>query len=326
MHTIIVTTNEDGQRLDRFLKKYLRAAPLSLIYRLIRRDVKVNGARAGVSEVLHEGDELRLFLDDGRLDELIGKKGTGARPAAKRRFGIVYEDGNILVAGKPFGLLTHGDQREKKDTLVNQVIAHLLAQGEYDPAAERMFTPSPVNRLDRNTSGLVVFGKNAKAVRDFSKMVAEPDCVEKYYLALVAGAVEGRLHLTGRIEKNESANRVTVLPEDDAAGKSAETVVTPIERLGAYTLTEVLLVTGRTHQIRAHLADAGHPVAGDAKYGDPRRNAQLAKRFGLAAQFLHSHRMQVLRGRNTLEYLGGQSFSCPLPQRLAEICDALRKV
>jgi 23S rRNA pseudouridine955/2504/2580 synthase len=334
MYIITVGANEDGQRLDRFLKKYLRAAPLSLIYRLIRKDVKVDGARVGIDYMLHAGEEIGLYLSDERVTELTGesaadkrarlKRGTGAK--AKRKFGVAYEDEHILVVSKPYGLLTHGDKVEKKETLVNQVTGYLLERGEYDPGAERMFTPSPVNRLDRNTSGLVVFGKDSKAIRDFSKMIAETDCVEKYYLTVVSGMLNKPLVLKDRILKDEEKNKVAVLPEQGETGKAAETHVKPVEQFGRYTLVEVRLVTGRTHQIRAHLAEAGYPVIGDTKYGDPKVNRRTEKEFGLTSQFLHANRLKVIRGRNTLEYLSGEEFESPLPKRLADICETLRKV
>jgi 23S rRNA pseudouridine955/2504/2580 synthase len=343
MKTFIITANESGQRLDRFLKKYLCASPLSLIYRLIRKDVKINGKRKAIDYMLEEGDELALHISDERIEELTRRgAGDGARARPRIRFKVCYEDENILAVSKPYGLLTHGDEREKKDTLVNQVVGYLLDKGGYDPAAERIFTPSPVNRLDRNTTGLVVFGKNPKAVRDFSRMIASEDAVRKYYMALVLGEIEEELTLEGGILKDEARNRVTISSE----GKFSRTIVCPVEtfwvgRKGAipehrpgirepssptqFTLAEVWLVTGRPHQIRAHLAASGHPVAGDPKYGDRRANEWFAKRCGLASQFLHAHKLVVAEGRGSLEYLTGAVIESPLPHRLAAVTDSLKK-
>jgi 23S rRNA pseudouridine955/2504/2580 synthase len=335
MYVITVGSNEDGQRLDRFLKKYLRAAPLSLIYRLIRKDVKVGGVRVGIDYMLRAGEEIDLFLSDERVAELSGTDSDGQRlrglrgskakaAKAKRKFGVAYEDEHILVVGKPYGLLTHGDKVEKKETLVNQVIGYLLERGDYDPRAERMFTPSPVNRLDRNTSGLVVFGKDSKAVRAFSKMIAGTDCIEKYYLTIVSGEMKEPLVLKDRILKDTEKNKVAVLPEHGEEGKQAETHVMPVESLGSYTLVEVRLVTGRTHQIRAHLAGAGYPVIGDTKYGNPAVNRRAEKTWMLTSQFLHANRIKVIKGLGALEYLTGKEFISPLPRRLEEIATALR--
>ncbi|MDR1495727.1 MAG: RluA family pseudouridine synthase [Clostridiales Family XIII bacterium] len=337
METIAITANEAGQRLDRFLKKYLRAAPLSLVYRLVRKDVKVNGMRRGIDYMLEEGDEIALYLDGARIDELARRDaasagrayGAGFRRRPKIQFKVCYEDGNILAVSKPYGLLTHGDGREKKDTLVNQVVGYLTDRGEYDPSAERLFTPSPTGRLDRNTTGLVVFGKNSKAVRDFSRMVASEDAVEKYYLALVFGAIEEELTLEGSILKDEEKNRVKVIEanDDKNPAKPSLTIVRPLGiSRGAdvrYTLVEVNLVTGRPHQIRAHLAAEGYPIAGDPKYGDRSRNRRFTQRFGITSQFLHAHKIIVKKGGGSLEYLTGAIMESSLPQRLVEITETL---
>jgi 23S rRNA pseudouridine955/2504/2580 synthase len=347
MKAFIITSNESGQRLDRFLKKYLRAAPLSLVYRFIRKDVKINGARKAVDYMLEEGDELVLHIDDVRADELARRgTGSGARPRPRIRFKVCYEDDNIIAVSKPYGLLTHGDEREKKDTLVNQVVGYLAGKGDYDPVAARVFTPSSVNRLDRNTTGIVVFGKNPQAVRDFSRMIASEDAVRKYYLTLVLGRIDKELTIDGGILKDEDRNLVVV--SDD--GKPSRTIVRPVEvflmgrnagKKGAgqknrsdvsqsmshdlsYTLAEVWLVTGRPHQIRAHLAAAGHPVIGDPKYGERRVNARFAAQYGLESQFLHAHRLVVTEGFGSLEYLTGAVIDSPLSRRLTDVTDSLR--
>jgi 23S rRNA pseudouridine955/2504/2580 synthase len=263
-------------------------------------------------------------MNDESIDDLSRRATGGVRSRPKIRFKVCYEDDNILAVSKPFGLLTHGDDVEKKETLVNQVVGYLLDRGAYDPAAERLFTPSPVNRLDRNTTGLVLFGKNPKAVRDFSRMIASDDAVRKYYLTLVLGEIDEELTLDGGILKDKGSNRV-VVSED---GKPSKTVVRPVEvfRRGgsAYTLAEVWLITGRPHQIRAHLAAAGHPVIGDPKYGNERVNARFAARYGLESQFLHAHRIVVAEGRESLEYLTGKMIDSPLPRSLADVVDSLR--
>jgi 23S rRNA pseudouridine955/2504/2580 synthase len=338
METVTITANEAGQRLDRFLKKYLRAAPLSLVYRLVRKDVKVNGRRQGIDYTLQEGDEIALYMDGARLDELARRgaggsdesRAAGFRRRPKIQFKVCYEDENLLVVSKPYGLLTHGDGREKKDTLVNQVIGYLADKGEYDPAAERLFTPSPVNRLDRNTTGLVVFGKNAKAVRDFSRMIAAEDAVEKYYLALALGEIAEELALDGSIVKDEQRNRVLVVRRERTSGNAAKpslTIVRPLEVFHddgrAYTLAEVKLVTGRPHQIRAHLAAEGHPIIGDPKYGDENANRRFSELYGLTSQFLHARRIVIREGRGSLAYLTGVAIESPPPRRLAAVTDAL---
>ena len=172
MREITITANDAGRRLDRFLRKYLRNASLGEIYKLIRKDVKVGGKRKDQSYVLCEGDILALYIADEVLDKMTGAGDVQGGPAAgrqshrkaKRQFRIIYEDDNILIADKPFGLLTHGDAHEKKNHLANQVKDYLIEKGSYDPASEKVFSPAPANRIDRNTTGLVLFGKNSAAL------------------------------------------------------------------------------------------------------------------------------------------------------------------
>ena len=156
MKQIVIGENDAGQRLDRFLKKYLAAAPLSAVYKAVRKDVKVDGARCKEDYQLSAGQTLTLYLSDAQIEEWTRKD---ERVKAKRQFGLVFEDDNIIIVSKPFGLLVHGDKTEKKDTLANQVIDYLIGTGAYSPRAEKSFVPGPANRLDRNTTGIVVFGK-----------------------------------------------------------------------------------------------------------------------------------------------------------------------
>jgi 23S rRNA pseudouridine955/2504/2580 synthase len=323
LKTIIISDKDEGQRLDRYLKKYLASAPLSLIYKICRKDVKVNGRRSQVDYMLVAGDEIELYLSDERASELARRR---TRPRAKRQFGIVYEDERLLVVSKPFGLLTHGDRVEKKETLVNQVSGYLLDSG-YDGS----FTPSPVNRLDRNTTGIVVFGKDPKAVRDFSAMIRHGSDVDKYYLTLVSGEIEDILDLRGRMVKDEETNTVSVLPEFAEDGRETHTVARPVRVFRTkggrvFTLAEVLLVTGRSHQIRADLAAAGHPVVGDRKYGDPAANRYIERKFILPAQFLHASRMHINSGHESLAYLTDKDFESPLPENLDIIIKGLDEI
>ena len=316
MREVTITANDAGQRLDRFLKKYLCNAPLSLVYKVVRKDVKVNGKRAKEETFLAEGDVLQLYLSDTDLDALTQKK---RRTAAKRQFAIACEDENVLVVCKPFGLLVHGDSTEKKDTLANQVVDYLIEKGDYVPRLEKSFVPSPVHRLDRNTTGLVVFGKNAQALRTLSAALAQDSGFTKYYFTIVCGALKRELHLKSRLLKDEKTNKVRVLPETSAEGKAIETIARPLYTDGNYTLIEVELVTGRSHQIRAHLKDAGYPLIGDAKYGDRRRNAQIADRTGLTTQLLHAGRLVFTGLPEPLAYLNGRQAEAPLPPQWAFI-------
>ena len=316
MREVTITANDAGQRLDRFLKKYLANAPLSLVYKAVRKDVKVNGKRAKEDTMLAEGDTLQLYLSDEDLDAFTRKKRVST---AKKQFTVCFEDENVLVASKPFGLLVHGDSSERKDTLANQVVDYLIEKGDYVPRLEKSFVPSPVHRLDRNTTGLVVFGKNAQALRILSAALAEDKGFSKYYLTIVCGRLEKELHLKNRLLKDERTNKVRILAEGaknadgEPLGKYIETIARPLYTDGRYTLVEVELVTGRSHQIRAHLKYAGYPLIGDAKYGYPRVNRLLADRTGLTTQLLHARKLVFTELPAPLAYLNGRETTAPLP-------------
>ncbi len=312
-----ITENEAGQRLDRFLRKYMKKAPLSMIYKTIRRDVKVNGRRAHEDTILQKGDRLTLYIPEEKLNDLTR---TQPRRHARRQFRIAYEDDNLLIVEKPEGLLTHGDSREKKNTLANQVCGYLQEKGEFDPAKEKSFVPSPVNRLDRNTTGLVVFGKNAETLRSFTRYIRERQYVSKYYVTLVKGSLKERLVLQDRIEKDRGTN-ISQVTDDAKKGKSAETFVTPIASKNGFSVVEAELVTGRTHQIRVHLAHEGYPLVGDVKYGDRRINGMAKNKLGITTQLLHAYQLQFSGMEGSFAYLNGKTVRAGLP---AEFRNALQ--
>lgn len=320
MKEILIGENEKDQRLDRFLKKYLRNAPLSYVFKVIRKDVKVNGKRKKMDDMLKLGDIVTLYLSDYEIDDLTYKKD---RVRVKRQFKIVYEDENILVVDKPFGLLTHGDKNEKKNHLTNQVIDYLIEKGAYEPRVEKTFVPAPVNRLDRNTTGLVLFGKNAMAVKTLNEMMRNRDHIEKYYLTIVKGNIDKEMFLSSKMTKNEELNMITVHDKDYEEGKVMETVVKPIEKLDGYTLVEVNIITGRTHQIRAHLSSIGHSVIGDVKYGQRSVNHRFRSQFDLNTQLLHSYKMVFRKCLDDLKYLEGKELSADIPDVFSEIMDEI---
>ena len=354
MRELRITANDAGRRLDRFLRKYLSEASLGDIYKYIRKDVKVDGRRKTESYILNEGDILSLYISDDDLLRLSDGRfvpndaddsGDAAEIAIvsaacvrkKRNFDLVYEDDNILIANKPYGLLTHGDRNEKKNHLANRVKDYLMASGAYNPEAEKVFTPAPVNRLDRNTTGIVLFGKTAASMRELSRMIRE-DEIRKYYLTMACGAITEDLHLTGSLLKDEAANKVSVtnktlnaFSDKRRCLKDIETIVRPREviRFGdgfSVTLCEVELVTGRSHQIRAHLASAGHPLIGDSKYTAKKYtciNSYCRQKFGLSTQLLHACRIEFAGtsadAKGCLDYLRKKVYNCNVPTRFAEI-------
>ncbi|MBO4819806.1 MAG: RluA family pseudouridine synthase [Firmicutes bacterium] len=308
MREIVIESNDAGQRVDRFLKKYLRNAPLSVIYKVLRKDLKVNGKRAKEDQILSEGDVLNLYASDLDIENWIKRKEQG-NARAKKQFTVLYEDSDLIIVNKPFGLLVHGDKNEKKDTLANQVRDYLIETGAYDPRAEKTFVPSPVHRLDRNTTGIVVFGKNAESLRKLASMFREEksESVRKYYYTFVHGKLNSPMHLKGKLLKDEQKNLAKVLPEGDERGKYIETIVRPlaVSGNGKYSLVEIELVTGRSHQIRAHLASVGHPLVGDTKYGGKAYTSGMGEwSLGRSTQALHACRIII----------GDIECSAPLPK------------
>lgn len=351
MIKLTVGRNDAEQRLDRFLRKYLKNASLGRIYKIIRKDVRINGSRAGIHNetIIKEGDELSLYINDEELLRYTGKSGahapgsglgSGGREAMSKHGShsvpdIVYEDENILAVTKPYGLLTHGDGREKKRTLVNQAVDYLIAKGEYIPRIEHSFTPAAVNRLDRNTTGIVLFGKNAASLRALNAMIRDKDAVSKYYITVLCGELSEELQLEGELVKDEARNIVTVTGTRDKSGAELQnpparrtgaaarrimTIARPLVSRGGFTLAEIELVTGRTHQIRAHMASAGFHVLGDTKYGDPVQNRLAAQRYGLKAQLLHARRLVINKPQPPLEQLKDKEFNSPLPKQAADVC------
>ncbi len=312
MKKLTIGENEAGQRLDRFLRKYLRQAPLSAVYRIIRKDLKVNGRRAKKDAILAEGDELTLYLSEEQ--ERAFAKATPARTAtARKQFRVVYEDEAVLIVNKPAGLLTHGDRKEKSNTLVNQVCGYLQEKGEYDPAKEKTFRPAPVNRLDRNTTGLVIFGKTAPALRLLTAVLREREQVRKFYRTILCGRLTEERLVEDALVKDRVTNTVRIAGDGIPAGaKAACTRVRPIRAGRDFTLAEVELLTGRTHQIRVHMAGIGHPLAADPRYGDEGINARL-KKHGIRTQLLHAGRLEFASMPEGLESLSDRTVEADPP-------------
>ena len=308
MKKITISSKEANQRVDKYVKKFLNEAPLSFIYKLFRKkDVKINGHWVKESYILNEGEELTIFVTDSQIEEFNKPKEI---EKVTLNHQIVYEDENILIVNKPRGLLVHGDEGEKKLTLANQVINYLYFKGEYDPKNDHGFVPAPAHRLDRNTSGLVCFAKNLVSLQELEDLFKEKEEISKEYKALVVGKFEGTKHIDAPLLKDQKTGLVRISKQ----GKNAETIVKYAENHGDFTLVNVQILTGRTHQIRVHLASIGYPVVGDAKYGDFKVNKEVREKYKFENQFLTAYKLSFKNLKGHLSYLSGKSFEVKLPE------------
>lgn len=309
MKMITVNNNEAGQRLDKLLGKYLNLAGKSFLYKMMRKkNITLNGKRCDGSERLAVGDEVRLFLSD----ETIGKFSQVRVPQVKKMaLDILYEDRDILLVNKPSGMLSQ-KAADTDESLVEYVISYLLESGQLSPGDLRSFRPSVCNRLDRNTSGLVAAGKSLAGLQMLSTMFKDRT-VDKYYLCAVKGRVAGPQTVKGWLSKDERTRRVRVTLEPGPDSLPICTEYGPILEKNGFTLLKVKLITGRTHQIRAHLASVGHPIAGDYKYGDDTVNREVKERFGVASQMLHSWELVFPQLDAPFTGLSGRHFHAPAP-------------
>ncbi|MCD7858763.1 MAG: RluA family pseudouridine synthase [Firmicutes bacterium] len=304
MRELIVGANDAGQRLDRFLSKAVPLLPASLAQKYIRlKRIKLGGRRAARDTRLQAGDVLQLYINDEFFD--TPRAENAYLTVASPRLRIVYEDSQILLVDKQPGIAVHPhDGAEYGRTLIDQIQAYLYQKGEWIPRAENAFTPALCNRIDRNTGGLVIAAKTAEALRVMNQKIKDRE-LEKRYLAIVEGAPQPRAgSLTGYLFKDEKKNRVYVTDAPQPGSKSCRTDYRVIATRGALSLVECTLVTGRTHQIRAQFAHAGHPLLGDGKYGklgkDAARSYQALYAYSIAFRFTTE--------AGSLSYLNGRSF------------------
>ncbi|MBQ3427857.1 MAG: RluA family pseudouridine synthase [Clostridia bacterium] len=299
MREFLINENDSGQRLDRFITKLMPRLPKSMLYKGLRKNcVKLNGRHVKDGAVfLNEGDTLALYFKDEFFEPERGFV------YVEPRLDIVFEDSNIIIINKAPGTVVHADDRGTAATLVDMVKSYLYKNGGYDPAGENSFSPALCNRLDRNTGGLVIAAKNAAALRCMNKLIRERR-VRKYYMAIAEGYPESRGHLEGMAERG---GRVTRIKGSAAPGAKAVSLdYRTLKKKDGYSLLEIELHTGRTHQIRAQLSAAGYPLAGDTKYGAG---------SGRYRQALWSVRLEFdsLEPESPLGYLGGRSFSVEAP-------------
>ncbi len=304
MKEITISANDAGQRLDRFLAKAIPLLPASLAQKYIRiKRIKCNGARAERDTRLKAGDVLQLYINDEFFDK--PRADNAYLTVAAPKLNIVYEDGNILLVDKRPGLAVHPhDGAEYGRTLIDHIQAYLYQKREWNPRVENSFTPALCNRIDRNTGGIVIAAKTAEALRVMNQKIKDRE-IDKRYLAIVEGTPKPREGvLKGYLFKDAKKNRVFVTDTPQPGSKTCQTNYTTLASTRELSLVECELITGRTHQIRAQFAHAGHPLLGDGKYG------KLDKRFDRSYQALYSYKLtfRFTTEAGSLAYLDGKSF------------------
>ena len=309
--------------MDKLLAKYLSEAPKSFFYKMLRKkNITLNGKKAEGNEKLSVGDEITFFLSDETFEKFAGKQAPISKEVSYAvkdavKLTVLYEDEHLLFIDKPAGMLSQ--KAQPSDVSLNEhILAYLLRTNAISEGELKSFRPSICNRLDRNTSGIVAAGKSLKGLQQLGEMF-QKRTMEKYYLTIVSGKISGESHVHGYLKKNEKTNQVVVkkTPFEDA--KEIETAYRPLAGNEAYTLLEVHLITGRTHQIRAHLASIGHPVVGDTKYGSGKVNDVVKKKYHLTVQLLHAWRMEFGETRDAIAGVSGQQIVAPVPKKMKEM-------
>lgn len=302
MREFYINGNEEGQRFDKYLKKLLADAPGAFLYKMLRKkNIVLNGKRADGTERLCSGDVVTLFLSD----ETFEKFSAGERRQSDFSFlqnltpsgtlHVIYEDADVIVIDKPSGMLSQ--KAAPSDVSANEYILHLLiARGELTEETMKTFRPSVCNRLDRNTSGLLIAGKTLKGLQDTAEALKNRS-VRKYYRCIIKGVITDSCHIDGWLSKDARTNRVKVSDQKTDGALRIETEYCPLRTKNGYTELEVHLITGRSHQIRAHLASIGHPILGDFKYGDRTLNEMLKRTLHVDSQLLCAYRIVFADGR-----------------------------
>lgn len=317
MKEIRIDKNESNQRIDRFLKKYLANASQGFIYKMLRKkNIKLNENKANPESIIMEGDSIQLYLSDETIDKF---KAVKSEIKSKLIPNIIYEDNNIILINKPMGVLSHGaGGGEFEENIVDSMINYLIEKGDYVPRLEKTFTPSICNRLDRNTSGIIIGAKNYQSLKTMNEAI-KGTFVRKFYKTIVKGIITKDIKAEAFLNKDENRNKVEVVKDEAEGYKRIETHIKVLKISKDYSLLEIELITGRTHQIRGHLSSLGYPVIGDRKYGSATINKKFKVEYNLENQWLHGYKIEFNGLKEPLDYLNQKSFEAPLESNLHRI-------
>ncbi|MBE6838759.1 MAG: RluA family pseudouridine synthase [Ruminococcus sp.] len=304
MKEFIINKNDDGQRVDKFLTKAVKKLPQSLMYKYIRtKRIKLNDKKCDISTRIHEGDSLKLYINDEFFATEPSEKDFLCVPT---KLDILYEDENIILIDKKCGIVVHEDDENTVDTLINRIKHYLYDKGEYNPDKENSFTPSLCNRLDRNTGGIVVAAKNAESLRIMNQKIKDREIKKEYLCITINPPPKAKDTATAYLRKDENKKQVYIYDKKSPDTKTIVTKYETLEKSGKLTLVKVDLITGRTHQIRAHMAHMGAPLLGDGKYGINSVNRE----YNVKTQALYAYKLtfDFTTDSGCLSYLDGKSF------------------
>lgn len=324
MKIIVVSKNEAGQRFDKLLAKVLNQAPKSFIYKMLRKkNITLNGKKADGSEKVVLGDEVKIFLSDDTFEKFSAEVAmaqpelSGFTSELGKGIPILYEDDNVLILNKPAGVLSQ-KAAASDISMVEHVTSYLLETKQITQNQLNTFKPGVCNRLDRNTSGIMVAGKSLAGLQTMAELFKDRS-LHKYYRTIVKGRISSQQLIQGYLIKEEATNKVTIYQQPTEGAEYIETEYKPILTSDDYTLLEVKLITGKTHQIRAHLQSIGHAIIGDGKYGSKRVNDYFRKTYGLNHQLLHAYRLEFPSLTGTCGNLSNQVYVAELPKQFQEI-------
>ena len=339
MQQLTIGPNESGQRLDKYLKKALPNAPMSLLYKQMRnKNLTLNGKKTEGKEILKEGDVVKCFFSEETFAHFSGREAGDPRTQEYAKayqtlkgLKVLYEDENILLVHKPVGILSQ--KARPSDASLNEwMIGYLLAKEELKESDLYTFCPSVCNRLDRNTSGIVICGKSLAGLQAMSRLLKERT-LRKYYLTICHGIIDAPREISGYLSKDPKTNTVRVLSHKSEDADPIRTRYVPLRQSAEFTLLEVELITGKTHQIRAHLASAGHAIIGDPKYCPEALLKKDRSAFNLKSQLLHAVRLEfpswekikddIPQGGAVLKPLSGLVVTSPLPEAFTRIRNKL---